>query len=193
MDWRRGQESNLPRLLRTDNGFEDREGHQAPFTLRTEKENVEPASAADGLRRGERPTRLRRGRAPPWRASNVQHRTTEEVAGLFELFDRLDHGVEIGPIAGLEFGMEQFSIGLDFEGAATRRDKRERFDPVAEFKNFGRQTDGLRRVVSNHAVFDRDFGLHPSSFPEWKLPMPPKPVKAMRRRSVVTPARPGLH
>ncbi len=87
--------------------------------------------------------------------------------------------------------MEQFSIGLDFEGAATRRDKRERFDPVAEFKNFGRQTDGLRRVVSNHAVFDRDFGLHPSSFPEWKLPMRPKPVKAMRRRSVVAPARPG--
>jgi hypothetical protein len=31
---RRGQESNLPRLLRTDNGFEDREDHQAPFTLR---------------------------------------------------------------------------------------------------------------------------------------------------------------
>jgi hypothetical protein len=62
--------------------------------------------------------------------------------------------------------MEQFSIGLDFEGATTRRDKRERFDPVAEFKNFCRQTDGFRRVVSNHAVFDRDFGLHPSSFPE---------------------------
>jgi hypothetical protein len=153
MLWRRGQESNLPRLLRTDNGFEDREGHQAPVTLRTERENVEPASAVsasrtdssrgeDGLRRGERPTRLRpvrqsdglvpwRGRAPPRRASNppslgtgsavasTQHRTTEEIAGLFELFDRRDHGVEIGPIAGLEFGMEQFSIGLDFEGAAT--------------------------------------------------------------------------
>jgi hypothetical protein len=40
--WRRGQESNLPRLLRTDNGFEDREDHQAPFTLREdEKENVD--------------------------------------------------------------------------------------------------------------------------------------------------------
>ena len=34
--WRRGQESNLSRSgsCRTDNGFEDREGHQAPFTLR---------------------------------------------------------------------------------------------------------------------------------------------------------------
>src|SRR5205814_2488750 len=27
---RRGQESNLPRHLRGDDGFEDREGHQAP-------------------------------------------------------------------------------------------------------------------------------------------------------------------
>ena len=53
---RRGQESNLPRLLRTDNGFEDREGHQAPFTLRTEKENAQPAFAVDGLRRGEHST-----------------------------------------------------------------------------------------------------------------------------------------
>jgi hypothetical protein len=24
----------------------------------------------------------------------------------------------------------------------------------------GRQTDGLGRVISNHAVFDRDFSLH---------------------------------
>jgi hypothetical protein len=30
----------------------------------------------------------------------------------------------------------------------------------------GRQTDGLRRVVSNDAIFDRDFGFHPvRSFP----------------------------
>ncbi len=108
LNWRRGQESNLPRLLRTDNGFEDREGHQAPFTLR-EEGNVQPASAVDGLRRGERST------------SKVQCRTTEEDgrAQLFEFFDRADDGVEIGPVAGLEFRMEQFSIGLDFEGAAT--------------------------------------------------------------------------
>jgi hypothetical protein len=55
MEWRRGQESNLPRLLRTDNGFEDREGHQAPFTLREkEEENVQRST------------------------SNIQRRTTEE-------------------------------------------------------------------------------------------------------------------
>ena len=33
--WRRGYESNIPRpAKRADNGFEDREGHQAPITLR---------------------------------------------------------------------------------------------------------------------------------------------------------------
>ena len=44
----------------TDNGFEDREGHQAPFTLR-EEEDVEPAFA-----------RLRRGRRPTSNAYNVE-------------------------------------------------------------------------------------------------------------------------
>jgi hypothetical protein len=108
LNWRRGQESNLPRLLRTDNGFEDREGHQAPFTLRKqEKANAQPASALDGLRHAERST------------SKIQCRTTQEDgrAQSFEFFDRADDGVEIGPVAGLKFRMEQFSIGLDFEGA----------------------------------------------------------------------------
>ena len=50
--------------------------------------------------------------------------------------------------------MEQFAIGADFESTAARRNERERFDAFAEFKNLGRQTDGLGRVVSNHAVFD---------------------------------------
>ena len=62
--------------------------------------------------------------------------------------------------------MEQFAIGANFESAAARRDERERFDAFAEFKNLGRQTDGLGRVVSDHAVFDRDFRLHSAcSFP----------------------------
>jgi hypothetical protein len=61
--------------------------------------------------------------------------------------------------------MEQFAIGANFKSAAARRNERERFDAFAEFKNLGRQTDGLRRVVSNDAIFDRDFGLHPASSP----------------------------
>ena len=50
--------------------------------------------------------------------------------------------------------MEQFAIGANFEGAAARGNQRQRLDALAEFENFGRQTDGLRRVVSNDAVFD---------------------------------------
>jgi hypothetical protein len=56
--------------------------------------------------------------------------------------------------------MELFSIGLDFEGAAARWNQGKRFDSLAEFEDFRRQTDGFRRVVSNHAVFNRDFSLH---------------------------------
>ena len=76
------------------------------------------------------------------------------AAVLFCLLDRLNDLVEIRPLAGVEFGMELFAISANFEGAATRRNQRKRLDTLAEFKNFGRQTDGLRRVVSNDTVFD---------------------------------------
>jgi hypothetical protein len=56
--------------------------------------------------------------------------------------------------------MEEFAIGANLESAAARRNERERLDALAEFKNFGRQTDGLRRVVSDDAVFDRYLGFH---------------------------------
>jgi hypothetical protein len=127
--------------LRGDDGFEDREGHQAPFTLQF-KENSQRS------------------------AFNVQRRT-KELEGvslqkcLFDFFDRADDPIEIRPVAGVEFGMEQVSIDANFEGTAARRYERQRFDPLAEFENLGRQTDGLRRVVSNHAIFDRYFGFHP--------------------------------
>ena len=78
---------------------------------------------------------------------------------LFEFLNRADDGVEVRPVAGLEFGMEQLSICLNFESAAARRNERKGFNALSEFENFGRQTDGLRRVVSNDAVFDRDFGF----------------------------------
>ena len=103
--------------MRSDGGFEDREGHQAPFTLQI-------------------------------------------LERLFCFLNRADDGVEIRPVAGIEFGMDEFAIGANFERAAARRDERERRDALAEFKNLGRQTDGLRRVVSNDAVFDRYLGFH---------------------------------
>jgi hypothetical protein len=73
---------------------------------------------------------------------------------LFEFFDRLDDVVKVRPVAGIEFGMEELAIGANLKSAAARGNQRERFDSLAELKNFGRQTDGLRRVVSNDAVFD---------------------------------------
>ena len=79
---------------------------------------------------------------------------------LLNFFDRLDDLVEIRPVASVQLGMEQFAIDADFECAAARGNQRERFDALAELENFGRQTDGLRRVVSNNAVFDRYLGLH---------------------------------
>ena len=62
--------------------------------------------------------------------------------------------------------MEKFAIGANLESAAARRDESKRLDALAKFKNLGRQTDGLRRVVSNDAVFDRDFGFHPELLSE---------------------------
>jgi hypothetical protein len=65
--------------------------------------------------------------------------------------------------------MDEFSIGTNFEGAAARRNQGERRDALAEFENLGRQTDGLRRVVSNDAVFDRDFDFHPRLLSRMRL------------------------
>ena len=137
--------------MRIDDGFEDREGHQAPFTLRkAEKQKTESEKSE-----------------PNWR--------------LFEFFDLADDLIEVGPVTGIEFGMEQFAIGANFKCASARRNERERFDAFAEFKNFGRQTDGLRRVVSNDAIFDRDFGFHPArSFPRKMVRMWTWPVKRAR-------------
>ena len=93
--------------------------------------------------------------------------TLQKAEGLFELFDLVDDLIEVRPIAGIEFGMEQFAIGANFKSAAARGNEGERFDALAEFEDLGRQTDGLRRVVSNDAIFDRDFGFHPArSFPK---------------------------
>ena len=84
----------------------------------------------------------------------VELNASYRAAVLFCFLDRLNDLVEIRPLAGLEFGMEHFAIGTNFEGAAARGNQRKRFNALAEFENFGRQTDGLRRVVSNDAVFD---------------------------------------
>ena len=65
--------------------------------------------------------------------------------------------------------MKELSICANLKSAAARGNEGERFDALAQLENFGRQTDGLRRVVSNHAVFDRDVDFHVSSFPKKRL------------------------
>jgi hypothetical protein len=87
-------------------------------------------------------------------SKNAARLPADRGVGLLSFLDRLDDLVEIRPFAGLEFGMEKFAIGANFEGAAARRNKSKRFNALAEFENLGRQTDGLRRVVSNDAIFD---------------------------------------
>ncbi len=56
--------------------------------------------------------------------------------------------------------MKELSICADLKSAAARGNEGKRLNALSEFENFGRQTDGLRRVVSNHAVFDRHVGFH---------------------------------
>ena len=111
---------------------------------------------------------------------------------LFGLFNRADDGVEFRPIARFEFGMKQFSISADFKSAAARRNQGERFNALAEFENFGRQTDGLRRIVSNDAVFDRYFGFHSRLLSATKLSTARKPVKRCVPRRDVERSLAGL-
>ncbi len=96
----------------------------------------------------------------PSAATAARLKAPYRSAGLFCFFNSFEDVVEIRPVASIEFGVEQFVISANLESAAARGNQRKRFDALAELKNFGRQTDGFRRVVSNDAVFDRDLGLH---------------------------------
>jgi hypothetical protein len=98
------------------------------------------------------------------RMSAVEYDTDESGRQLLERVDLLNHGSEIRPLPGLELGMEQFAIGVNFESAPARRNQSERFDSLPEIKNLGRQTDGLGRVVSNYTVFDRNVRFHRAPF-----------------------------
>ena len=138
--------------MRGNDGFEDREGHQAPFTLQIANCRlaigdllVLAVSALWSVASRPRLPTLNSGRRIP---------EMEARRGLFRFLDRLDGFIEIRPLTGFEFGMEQFAIGANFEGAAARRNQCKRLNALTEFENLGRQTDGLRRVVSNDAVFD---------------------------------------
>lgn len=96
---------------------------------------------------------------------------------LLELFDLANDLIEIRPLVRGELGMDELIISANLERAAAGWNQRERRDAIAEFKNFGRQTDGLRRVVSDDAIFDGDFCLQRElSFPGTSVRKPPAPV-----------------
>src|SRR5207248_8509076 len=66
--------------------------------------------------------------------------------------------VEIWPLAGLEFGVDEFTVDANFEGTAAGRDQ-----PGSHARglaNASRQTGSFRFVVSDRAVFDRYFRFH---------------------------------
>ena len=66
--------------------------------------------------------------------------------------------VEIGKLAGLEFGVDEFTVDANFEGTAAGRDQ---FGIHAgRFTNESRQPGSFRFVVSDRAVFDRDVRFH---------------------------------
>ena len=140
--------------MRIDGDFEDREGHQAPFTLRD----------SGNIRRS---------------TSKVERRikrTRDRADRLFETFDLPNDGVEVGPFVGGQFGMERVAIGADFKGAPAGWDQRERRDAIAEFEGLSRQTDGFRRIVSNRAILDSDFGFHLVLLPRHERSGMQKPV-----------------
>ena len=116
-------------------------------------------------------------------------RENDRAGRLFEFLDLPNEGVEIRPFAGIEFGVERFAMGADFEGAAARWDEGERRDAIAELENFSRQTDGFRRVVSNRAILDPNFGFHRTLLSGAKLSAPEKRVKLETLRPATRPPK----
>ena len=66
--------------------------------------------------------------------------------------------VEIGPLAGLEFGVDEFTVDANFEGTAAGRDQPG--SHARRFTNESRQTGSFRFVISDRAVFNRYFRFH---------------------------------
>ena len=102
--------------MKVDGDFEDREGHQAPFTL-------------------------------------------QKIRSLDLGFDLLRDRVEIRPLAGLELGVNEFTIDANFKSAAVGRNELHCVNPSG-FANRGCQTGSSRFVVSDHAIFDCNVCLH---------------------------------
>lgn len=68
------------------------------------------------------------------------------------LFDQLGF---IRKLANGFLGMDEFAVDFNFENSSSRRNQLQVLDILAEgVQQLGRQTDGLRRIVSHHAEGD---------------------------------------
>ncbi len=73
--------------------------------------------------------------------------------------DRLDHLLLIGEFARLELGVDEFATHGQLETAAAGGNQLQVLDLLlVRAQQLGRQTDGLRLVVSHRAVFQ--FHMH---------------------------------
>jgi hypothetical protein len=63
-------------------------------------------------------------------------------------------------LAGFLLGIDFLSVNAHFKDPATCRDQRQRTNILFQPQKFFRQTDGLRLVVSNAAIFDDYFQSH---------------------------------
>jgi hypothetical protein len=93
--------------------------------------------------------------------SNVERSNEEEAKALRRLLMRSDlrsDRVEIGPLAGLEFGVDEFTVNANFEGTAAGRDQP--WSRACGLTNASRQTGGFWFVISDRAIFDRYFRFH---------------------------------
>ncbi|OAI51525.1 hypothetical protein AYO44_17100 [Planctomycetaceae bacterium SCGC AG-212-F19] len=76
--------------------------------------------------------------------------------------DGIKNGVLVREFAGLELGVDQLAVDLEFEAPAVRGNQVELANLLlVVVQQFGRQTDGLRLIVSLRTV--TQFQLHETS------------------------------
>src|SRR4051812_4189520 len=103
--------------------------------------------------------------ASPSRSRRPPTAIAESVLLLFQAApDGLDHRLLVGELAGLQLRVDQFAVGAQLEAATARGNQLEILNLLlVSGEQFGRQTDGLRLVVSHRAVLE--FQVHKGSSP----------------------------
>ncbi len=71
------------------------------------------------------------------------------------ILDHLENIRFVGKLAQFQFGVNQLIVQLDFEAATSGRDELHFLDFLFEAVQYlARQTDSLRLIVSNRAIFE---------------------------------------